>query len=157
MMQTVEIRNQSDMNRLYGGVKQDFQGIRWEGWMQTQFRRMEELHASYFYGQQGPDGAAWKPNAPATIKKKGHGVILVHKYKLLPSMTRPFAEGAIRMTIDEWPKATMIFGNDIPYSVLNNNGTKRIPARPHIGLTRPFFETLTKSAVDYAFEKLRTT
>lgn len=155
-METTLLRTQDDMNRLYRSVADDFKRIRWEQWMQTQFRRMEELHAGYFYGQQGPDGKEWAPNRPSTIKRKGHGVILVHKYKLLPSMTRPFADEAVRMTIDEWPKATMIFGNTLPYSVINNEGNlaRNLPARVHIGLTRPFFERMAESAVDYAREKI---
>lgn len=155
-MQTTIIKNQDDLNQLYKSVENDFKAIRWESWMQTQFRRMEELHAGYFYGQQGPDGKQWAPNKPSTIKKKGHGIVLVDKYRLLPSMTRPFADEAVRMTIDEWPKATMIFGNTLPYSVINNNGNpaRNIPARVHIGLTLPFFDKMTESAVEFAREKI---
>lgn len=158
-MQTTPLRIdhlQEDMDRLFKSVVDDFQAIRWEDWMQKQFRRMEELHAGYFYGQQGPDGAGWAPNAPSTIRRKGHGVVLVDKYKLLPSMTRPFADEAVRMTIDEWPKATMIFGNTLPYSVINNNGNpaRNLPARKHIGLTLPFFDKMAESAVEFAREKI---
>lgn len=158
-MQTTLLRFdnlQADMNALFKSVESDFRGIRWEPWFQQQFRRMEELHAGFFYGQQGPDGKQWAPNKPATIKKKGHGVILVDKYRLLPSMTRPFADEAVRMTIDEWPKATMIFGNTLPYSVINNNGNpaRNLPARVHIGLTRLFFERMAVSAVEFAREKI---
>lgn len=158
-MQTTPLRMthlQADLDGLYKSVVDDFRAIRWENWMQTQFRRMEELHAGFFYGQQGPDGKQWAPNKPATIKRKGHGIVLVDRYRLLPSMTRPFADEAVRITVDEWPKATMIFGNTLPYSVINNlgNPAKNLPARVHIGLTRAFFDKMAESAVDFAREKL---
>lgn len=158
-METVEIRApfQEGMDRLYKSIVDDFRVIRFEAFAQSQFREMETLHAGFFYGQQGPDGKEWAPNARRTIKKKGHGVILVDKYKLLPAMTRPFADEAVRIVVDEWPKATMIFGNTLPYSVINNNGNpaRNLPSRKHIGLTLPFFDKMAESAVDFAREKIK--
>lgn len=158
-METIEIRApfQQGMDRLYKSIVDDFRVIRFEAFGQSQFREMETLHAGYFYGQQGPDGREWAPNAPSTIKRKRHGVVLVDKYKLLPAMTRPFADEAVRIVVDEWPKATMIFGNTLPYSSLNNNGvpSRNIPARIHIGLTLPFVDKMTGATADYVREKIK--
>lgn len=152
---TTEIRTQADMDRLFAGIVDSFESISWEGWMQQKMRQMEAIHETYWQSQAGPTGAPWPANAPSTIKRKKHSVILVDKLVLRPAMTKPFAEGAIRMTIDQWPKATMIFGNDLFYSPIHNEGLLGQKKREHIGVTIPFFETMASSATDHAFERIK--
>ena len=151
----VELRTQADANKLWGGVQADFKSIRWAKWMETQMRRLEAIHEGYWQKNAGPSGSTWAPNAPATIRAKGHGIVLVHKLRLRPAMTRPFADGAVRMAVDEWPRAVMIFGNTLPYSPINNDGGGRIPAREHIGITIQTFELMTQSATEFAFKALQ--
>lgn len=122
--------------------------------MQSEFRLMEGLHREYFQRFAGPDGQAWPPNSPGWVRIKGHGIILVYKQRLKPAMTEPNAEHGIRVTVDNWPRATMIFGNDLFYSPMleaGRNGKKY----QHVGLTPGFFDGQASRALDYAYRGLQ--
>ena len=46
------------------------------------------------------------------------------------------------------------FGTDLPYSVFNDQGTDRIPARPHIGMDNKHLDGLVRRALDYTIKQL---
>ncbi|MBA3483131.1 MAG: hypothetical protein H0T51_15090 [Pirellulales bacterium] len=162
MPATVEIRSQADMERMYAEIREAFGSMTWEPFLQDEMRLLEKAHDGYWLRQASPNGSAWAPNAASTIRRKKHSVILVGirpkgpgEPKLRDAMTLPHADGAIRITVDEWPHAQINFGNDVPYSPIHNEGLGKMAKREHVGLTLPHFEGMVPRAVDYAFEKLK--
>ena len=100
-----------------------------EQWQNT-IDVLEGLHEQYFVTGTDPNGVAWEQLKPSTIRKKGHGIILVLDEKLLDSLTQSNAEYAIR----EVNGAKLTFGTSRPWAELHQSGGKRVPQRMHTGL-----------------------
>lgn len=158
-----EIRTQQDFQALFDSIKADFNGANWDEWLEGELRRLEKAHderfktagASFFTNAGG-----WAPNAPSTVRKKGHARVLFGKpsegFRLHKSLTQPASEFGIRVTVDNWPTlAELVFGTDAPYHIYNQLGTGRIPARPHVGMTAEHFEQTAKRAIDHVFAAIQ--
>lgn len=164
MTAVVEIRTQADFSALYSSIEADFRGVRWAKWMEAEMRGLENFYQANWRGQRSPDGAPWAENRPSTIKRKKHQVILVGVRpksgpRLRDAMTMPYADGAVRYAIDEWPRAVIVHGSDIPYSPINERdrwqGGTPIPARPHVGVSMPYFDAMAGRATNHAFEAIQ--
>lgn len=83
-------------------------------------RRTRALHAQ----QRDPWGAAWKPLAPATVRKKGHSRILIDTGRMLSSYSYRVEGDSVR------------FGPRVPYARFHQFGTARIPRRAVLPLDR---------------------
>jgi hypothetical protein len=159
-----EIRTQADFDRLFQSVRDDFEtAVTWEGFADTEFRSLEQLHDEKFKGGGAgffTSAGGWPPNAPSTVRMKGHSRPLFgipsQGFRLHASLTQPNSEFGIRLTVDEWPNyAAIIFGTDAPYHAFNQYGTSRIPARPHLGISEKYFNDVAKRAVDHVFDRIQ--
>jgi len=84
-----------------------------------------------YLGQHGPDGTAWAPLSPVTIDRKEHSAILVDTGRMFESLTTPNGtEDTVWITGPTW----LTFGTEVPYAQYHQTGTKRMPARPHVGI-----------------------
>ncbi len=73
---------------------------------------------------------------------------------LTAKTTQSFGD-AIREAIQEQPGvAYLTFGTEVPYSIYNQLGTSRIPARPHIGINSAYLDGMVERAADYTMRKL---
>lgn len=154
------ITSQREMDAFIGTIPAAFEKIGWELHLRDESEKLDKTYKTYFSQKVGPDGQQWAPNAPATIKRKGHARQLFGKpskgYRLSKSLTTRDGEFSIRYEIDNWPgRATLIHGTDAPYSKPNDQGTRRIPARRHIGITGQYFDSFATRTVDYAFAQLK--
>lgn len=149
-----EIRTQEDMNQLWGGVVAKFEGLKWATWLADETDRLEKRHAQTMEKQTDPTGRKHPPLAASTINRKGHSRILFDTNRLYNSLVSPSAEFSIRYAIDEWPRAQLIYGTSAPYSPFLTTGTDRMPARPHVGITRQRFGFIAHRACVYALEQL---
>lgn len=85
------------------------------------WRRTRQLHER----QVDPWGNRWRPLSPYTVRKKGHATILYDTGRLLRSYHwRLEGNNAVR------------FGTDVPYAAVHQFGTKRVPRRPILPLTK---------------------
>ena len=157
------IRDQAGLKALFDSIVADVRAAKWEGWLQGELRLIEKLHDDYFQtrGRTFYTAAGgWAPNKQSTVKAKGHARVLFGKpkdgFRLHKSLSQPQSEFGIRITVDNWPdRATLVFGTDAPYHKYNQYGTRRIPARPHLGLTPQFFDKTVERAVDHVFRAIQ--
>jgi phage virion morphogenesis protein len=74
-------------------------------------------------GKQSPDGQGWAPLAASTVKRKGTDNILVDTGRLLGSISH----------IVSGDQA--IIGTNVAYAGHLQHGTRKMPARPFLGLS----------------------
>jgi len=156
---TTVMHNANEIRAFLVGIGEDFARTPFEPFLRDELSLVSDQYSYYFAEQAGPDGAAWQANAPSTIKQKGHQRILRGKpdnqNRLSLSLTRKAADGdAVRDVIHVSNTFFAIHGTDVEYSVWNDRGTGRIPARHHIGVSVSYFDAFCNRAIDYAFQKL---
>lgn len=110
-----------------------------------------DLEKQFFDAGVDPNGNRWAPNAESTIKKKGHGIVLFETGALEKSLVDTSDEH----NIHETSHRGLLFGTDIEYSLFNQEGTERIPARPHVGVTEDFCNVFADEIGDFIVEQLR--
>jgi phage gpG-like protein len=57
--------------------------------------------------------------------------------------------------IHETSHRGLLFGTDVEYSLFNQEGTQRIPARPHVGMTEKLVDAIADEVLDFAVEQLK--
>jgi hypothetical protein len=159
-MTTTTIRNQRDMQAFVDEIAGATPKIRWEAHLADESEKLDRVYGRYFASKTGPDGSQWAKNAKSTIKAKGHARQLFGKpslgFRLHKSLTTRNGAFSVRYEIDHWPeRATLIHGTDAPYSVYNDQGTRFIPARRHIGISGQYFDGVAQRGVDYAFDRFK--
>jgi hypothetical protein len=76
MTQTTVLNGFEEIPELLAGIQEDFEDIDYADYLYRELDLMADLHKSFFDQSKGPDGATWDPNAPSTVRQKGHAVIL---------------------------------------------------------------------------------
>jgi phage gpG-like protein len=109
--------------------------------------QLEAIHATYFAGAQGPGGEAWPSLAPATVRRKGHGAVLIDGGDLIASLTASSGD-SIRELRGEGNATTLLFGTTVGHSAYHDRGTGRMPARPHVGIDEPTVDQLAEAVAD---------
>jgi hypothetical protein len=148
---TTIIENQSDLNRLFAGVVEDFRALSFQQLIMGEFQLMAEMHQQYFLSATGPGGSKWPPLAASTIERKGHDTILVDEGDLVGSLNSASGGGnSIRETVDEWDGAGagFSFGTGVPYSKYHTD------RRPHVGVDDNYFGGLVDRSLDFVMEGL---
>lgn len=151
------IQSQQEMDAFIGRVVEDFNNVRMTPFLEDEQRRMEVAHQNYFNRMVSPAGALWRGNAKSTIRRKGHERILVGLTgRLKASLTTQASEYGIRYEFDNWPAmAKLIFGTDAPYHGFNEFGTKRAPARPHLGIDESYLDRMLQRTLDHVFTGIK--
>lgn len=105
-----------------------------------------------FNAGHGPNGEEWAPNAESTKRRKGHGIVLFETGALEKSLVEVDGPG----NINDAGSRELIFGTNVSYSLFNEFGTSRIPARPHVGISDQLIDALTEEIADYTVSQLKT-
>jgi hypothetical protein len=183
-MKTVVLDKPEDLKLVYDGIAADFDAIEYEDILSNELNFLAELHKSFFDASTGPDGQPWAVNAPSTIRAKGHAVVLRGKkgtkpasvkatkrrpsvkfsrakgiagFRLATSLTAKTTQSfgdAVREAASTDGGAMLKFGTTVEYSLYNDQGTDRIPARPHIGMTSKYLDEATNRVADYTLKAL---
>lgn len=183
-MITQVLNSFEELPAFFEGISNDFAEIDYTDYLVKELDFAADLHKKYFDSSTGPDGGAWQPNAPSTIRQKGHSTILrgvrgqvqkhiksrkgrpgvfspftknVRGYRLATSLTtktRQTFGDAVREAIGTEGGGVMSFGTTVPYAIYNDQGTERIPARPHIGLTEQHLDKMVNRAADFTLAEL---
>ncbi len=150
-----------EVNELLANVAEDFRLTELLPYMQQELNNITDLHQGFFSTATAPTGEAWAANAPRTIREKGHARQLYGKprngYRLSTSLTQKANQTtgeAVREAIEVANGGMITFGSLVPYSVYNEFGTSRIPARPHTGLTDAYLDAATERLADTAIKQL---
>jgi len=112
---------------------------------------LRSFHDDYWANQEDPTGKNWAPLSPKTIAKKGHSTILVDTERLWRSLTESTID-SICEVIDEGMNHGISFGTSVPYSIFHQEGTERMPARPHVGINNDKVDDLTERTADRTVE-----
>ena len=101
--------------------------------------------------------AQWAPLAASTVAERvrlgygGEHPILWRTGMLGESLAMAGAPGNIS-EVGDWEAR---FGTDIPYGRFHQLGTRRMPARPIVGLTRDRKAAVVRRLRDYLFEQIQ--
>lgn len=109
---------------------------------------LAELHESYFEQQKSPGGASWTPLAPATVKRKGHAIILVDTGDLAASLSSRSHENNIAEVIQEGKNKGVSFGTMDAKSIFHQD------SRPHVGITDRSADQLAEAIADRVVDAL---
>lgn len=96
---------------------------------------LEDDHERRLLAAVSPEGAPHPPLAPATIEKKGHGLILREHDYLLESISDGSGRYAVRQYVDEGEEKTLKFGTTRPFAGVHQHGTARVPQRRFLGVS----------------------
>lgn len=148
MSQILEI---DELQELYDSIAEDFAFVDYEPALEEELGHVAELHAGFFAAATDPAGEAWPPNAPRTIRAKGHSRILVGKTRrLINSLTGKQAAGdSLRDVSEQSDGAQLLFGTLVEYSGFNDRARGNAPARPHVGLNDKYLDQATNRLVDF--------
>jgi hypothetical protein len=183
-MTTLILEDANDLQEMFDGIAEDFAKTDYIAYLAGELDRLADLHKSFFDSSSGPDGNAWKPNAPRTIAQKGHSTVLrgvrtrkdrnikgtkgragvkfrrsrwIGGYPLATSLTAKTGQSygdAIREAVGKQGSGALTFGTSVPYAVYNDQGTERIPARPHVGMNDQFLDAMVERLADYQIKQL---
>lgn len=104
---------------------------------------LREAHQRSFSEGKAANGTPWAPLRPSTIRKKGHGIILVETDRLMDSLTKN--TGDSRWTHDEREAE---FGTAVPYAGFHQKGTNKFPARPPVGIDKKTLDAMVERVAD---------
>ncbi len=98
-----------------------------------------------------PGGESWAANAPSTIRRKVHGIVLFESGALERSLVTVGGPD----NIHETSHRGLLYGTEVPYSLFNQEGTSRIPARKHVGMNAQLLDAIVEEVADFAVENLK--
>jgi phage gpG-like protein len=180
MPETLTLTGFDELQDLYDGVAEDFADIDYTPWMEGELDHLADKSLEMFNRAESPDGVAWAANAESTIRQKGHAVPLrgreskrvIRKVKgvkyrtirkhsrfrlafSLTTKSRTSVGDSIREAIQGSDSAHLAFGTTVEYSLFNDFGTSRIPARPHIGISEGHLDQVVERCADYTMRRMR--
>ncbi len=125
-------------NADYEPVLQDFQ------------QDLAQGEAEAFQSEHEPGGSPWLPLKPSTMKRKHHAGILFDTGALMASLITVGGPGNVHETN---PRG-LLFGTDVEYSIFHQEGTAKMPARPHVGTTEDVVDRLMNRIADDVVKQL---
>ncbi len=111
---------------------------------------LEAGEKAAFDSRSAPGGEPWAPNAPSTIRRKGHGKQLFETGRLGSSLF-----GRTSDSIRDVYQHGLTFGTSVPYSVFNQEGTPKIPARVHVGMSEKTLDAICDGVADFVVEQMK--
>jgi phage gpG-like protein len=88
-----------------------------------------------------------------TIDRKGFSQILVHTGRLYESVVTPNGTSDTIWETSADP-AYLIFGTSVPYARYHQTGTRRMPARPFMGMNRKTEQEIVNAVADAAVKRI---
>ena len=123
------------LDQVFEVIDRDVSEIDWQAFWDGQKGELEDDHHDYFGRKVSPHGEPWAKLAASTIKRKGHGSILIDTTALAKSLTQRGGSGAIRDQFSSGNMVGLVFGTSVPYAHWHMTGTYTMPARPEVGVT----------------------
>lgn len=132
-------------------IEQQFQNADYSKTLEPFLKVFEGTHAAGFASQSNPVGSKWKPLAPSTIKRKGHGIILYETGRLKASLT-----GASGDAVRAVSHRGLLFGTQVEYSIFHQMGGGRLPQREHVGINDETCQGVVDAIADAVVETLKS-
>ena len=146
MAQVIEA---DELQSVFDGIADQYKAIDYGDTIKGFVSDLQQQHSKQFQSGTDSDGNSWAPLKESTIKRKGHGVILIETEQLMNSLTQGGAKGSITEFGGRNGSVvgSLMFGTDDRTAGFHQSGTSRMPARPPVGVSE---ETLTKMTNDIA-------
>lgn len=149
------VEDQAELDKVFNDLAAEFNRMPLRDLLEGEVAEVEEETRERFAQQVASTGAAWAPLAPSTIAKKGHSRILVETGRLGVSLTQPGHPDAITEIVDEPGQGGFSRGTGVEYAGFHQAGTKRMPARPPVGVTESYCDACAERTADYTVEHLK--
>lgn len=148
---TTVLHDKSDLKSIVSDVANQIQQIDYEPVMTASLDRIAEIERDAFDAGRSPDGDVWLPDAKSTVNRKKQGLVLVASGVLERSLIEVGAEGNVHETSPHG----LLFGTSVPYSIFNQTGSSREPARPHVSVNEAFADELAAEVGDFVVDQLK--
>ena len=106
-----------------------------------------------FLSEVSPGGMPWEELSPVTVDAKGFSKILVKTGRLYESVVTPNGTSDTIWETSADP-AYLIFGTSVPYAKYHQTGTRRMPARPFMGMNRKTEQEVVNAVADAAVKRI---
>ncbi len=142
------------LGSIFADIARMFDAADYSPTMQYSADLLQETHQQTYDAMTEPDGTPWAPNAPSTVARKGHGIILVEKHRLKPSVLEPSHPDHVQEIMPDGRGLT--WGSSVPYGVVHQEGTlaPRVPQRPFMGMTEKTIDQITNAVADKAVDSI---
>lgn len=122
--------------------------IDWSDVLISTYDDLRQSADDRWQGEVDPSGEPWQPLAEATVKKKGHDIILIETDRLRQSLASRSEDSIIELVANGNGQAGISFGTAVEYSHWHMSGTTRMPARPFLGWEEDNLKHLTQRVAD---------
>lgn len=110
--------------------------------------QLQEDSKEFFASQTTPYGTAWTPNAPSTVERKGHGIVLFETGRLKKSLESLSGDSIREFGSRNEESAWATFGTSVPYSIFHSDSTESEADREHVGMTEARLDELSERVLD---------
>ena len=119
--------------------------------LKTTQQEVADYEAGMFAGEFDSNLNDWPALKPSTIARKGNDRILVETGALRASLVSVGGPGNISATA---PRG-MLFGTEVEYAIFHQEGTRKMPARPPVGMSEETLDRAVERIADSAVEKMK--
>ncbi len=111
---------------------------------------LRTAHQRFYSTGTDANGNAWAPLRPSTIKKKGHGIILVDQDPLMDSLTKNTGD-----TIWSHNERAAVFGTSVFYAKFHQSGGVNLPIRAPVGVDAKTLDVMVDRVADREVQVLK--
>lgn len=149
----IEQEGYGDLQAVYDGVAEQIGGdLDYLPWADEITQQIEATNRANFAAGEGPAGP-WPDLSPVTIARKGHNTKLVDSHDLMRSLTE--AGQGVSEAFSEPGQGGVSRGTDVDYARFHQEGTRRMPARPPVGMRASEVDTAGESLADEVVRQLK--
>lgn len=152
-----DAESQKDIESIFGGimvlVETAAKKVRFNRLLKQLLKDLEKDHRGYFDREADSDGRSWPPLSPFTIARKGHDTILVETGAMRASLTRKTSD-AIRDVFTDGPQPGLVFGTGDEKAPFHQYGTRKMPARPPVGMTDERLDDICDNIADAMVDQI---
>lgn len=139
-----------------GDVIEDFKAIEFREALDQIGAKFAEKTSQNFLSESSPSGLPWEPLSPVTVARKGHDTILVDSNTMRKSVVLRDAPHHIeRIGRNAAGDDEIVYGTDVMYAVIHQEGSGRIPQREFLGLEEKDADDIADIVADHIVEKLK--
>ncbi len=142
------------LRSIFADVANRFDSVDYTPTMSATADMLRERHERTYDAMTEPDGTPWAPNAPSTIARKGHGIVLVETHRLKPSVLEPGHPDHVEEILPDG--RGLSWGSSVPYGMVHQEGllAPKVPQRAFLGMTESSISQVLNSVADRAVESL---
>ncbi len=138
------------LQSVFDDIQKDFEDSDFTQPLTESLVDLQQQEQRMFEQERASNGEAWTPLKPATIKAKGHDVIL-HETGALGTSLFDQTQDSIR----EVQSHGLVFGTDDHKAPFHQEGTANMPARPPVGIAEETLDKIVSRVADSQAEQLK--